>query len=434
MATAISRLTLRKGSNRVSDVERASVAMIGGRGGASHQDLHVDAPGSPRAPLNYAASKFAMHQMEDTTMLAMMLSILLVGVSGNGTVNDEAQLLIDTIESLQQPVEDFRCEFEGTRRHKGPGSDKQKLGDDGLADSFSGTFAWKRGGDFRYDSLHRLLQSDTIHHRTLIVRAKENEAEQYIRPTDAPIGAARIEHPRRILRVWDLESPQAIFSIDELKYDVANGGHEASVEEGELDGRPVKILKIGFRNNGWPFRSYWIDLRRNGHVIRAELYWGEKHLVQARRDIKLARFKVANTEVWMPVSGEQVSYQSSPGDKNKLVVAVLGELHIVNETMEFNKHPGRDAFTMKYKPGTPISDDLRKLQYEFGQQSIRMRPTRAEAEKMLKDQLAQAERQKAELVVATPSQELDWTRWLVWSLGIVAVCASVALWFQRRRH
>ena len=38
--------------------------------------------------------------------------------------------------------------------------------------------------------------------------------------------------------------------------------------------------------------------------------------------------------------------------------------------MEFNKRPGPEVFTIKYKPGTPISDNLRKLQYEFGQQKI----------------------------------------------------------------
>jgi hypothetical protein len=375
-------------------------------------------------------------------VFAVMLSMLAAGFSAGGADGDEAQLLVDTIESLQRPVEDFRCEFEGTRRHKGPGSQKQKLGEDGLADVFSGSFTW-RAGDFREDSLHRMFYLETINWRTILVRAEEQQAEKYIRATDGPIGAAYIQHPRQILRVWDLESPQAIFLIDELKYDLANGGHEALVGNDEFEGRDVKVLKIRFKypyrgvdganHDHVPFRSYWIDLRRSGQVVRAELYWSEKGLLHARRDIKLAPFKVGGAEIWMPVSGEQSTYSSSPDDKYKLMLNVLGEIHVVNGTMEFNKHPGRDVFTIKYKPGTPVSDSLRKLQYEFGQQSIRMRPTRAEAEKMLKDQLQQADRQKNELVVASP-EGFDWMPWLPWGLGTIAAGSAAALWFERRRR
>ena len=60
--------------------------------------------------------------------------------------------------------------------------------------------------------------------------------------------------------------------------------------------------------------------------------------------------------------------------------------------------------------------------------------TRAEAEKTLKEQVAQAERQKAELVTASPSEGFDWTPWLAWGFGVLVVISSIALWIQRGRH
>ena len=70
----------------------------------------------------------------------------------------------------------------------------------------------------------------------------------------------------------------------------------------------------------------------------------------------------------------------------------IKKIHVVDGTMEFNKHPGPEVFTIKYKPGTPILDDLRKLDTNTASRS-RGQPLKAEAEKMLKNS-RQAEEQK----------------------------------------
>jgi hypothetical protein len=100
--------------------------------------------------------------------------------------------------------------------------------------------------------------------------------------------------------------------------------------------------------------------------------------------------------------------------------------------MEFNKRPGPEVFTIKYKPGTPISDNLRKLEYQFGQQQIGLNPTKAEKEKMLNDQLAKAEQQKSALVVASTSEGFAWTSLLPWGFGAAVVISLIAPWIQRR--
>lgn len=99
--------------------------------------------------------------------------------------------------------------------------------------------------------------------------------------------------------------------------------------------------------------------------------------------------------------------------------------------MEFNKKPGPSTFTLKHKPGTPISDQVRKLDYLFGQKQIGDRPTKAEAETMLNEQLAEAEEQRRGLV-AVPREGIDWWPWSVAGLGLVLSASLTVLWLQRR--
>ena len=58
--------------------------------------------------------------------LTMRFIVLAVAVSALAVADDQAQKLIDTIVALQAPLEDFRCEFEGTvhvASQTAPGSD-----------------------------------------------------------------------------------------------------------------------------------------------------------------------------------------------------------------------------------------------------------------------------------------------------------------------
>ena len=180
---------------------------------------------------------------------------------------------------------------------------------------------------------------------------------------------------------------------------------------------------------------YWIDLAQNGHVVRYESFQPGKELA-GRLDITLASFEVGDDRVWMPVSGEMVGYVAT---ENRAPVVTeeptsFVAVHLVRGTMEFNKRPRPDVFTIKYKPGTPISDNLRTLAFEYGQQNISPGLSRADGQKMLTEQLAIADAQKAELVVAPSSDRIDWTSWIAWGFGIVVLASSLALWIQRRRH
>ena len=72
----------------------------------------------------------------------------------------------------------------------------------------------------------------------------------------------------------------------------------------------------------------------------------------------------------MPVDGLASSYATLKDSKTVILEkpTVVERLYVSNGTMEFNRHPSRKTFTIKYKPGTPISDNLKKMNYDFAQQ------------------------------------------------------------------
>jgi hypothetical protein len=363
--------------------------------------------------------------------------LLLLSPEVDGSAKDEARLLLDTMESLLQPVEDFRCEYEGTLRARGKVAQSVKVREDSVFDSYGGVFIWKKGGDTRIEGWHRQADGNRIRRESTVVRIQDHRAEQHSQFNDQSVGSATISDPKDV-RTW-LSTMGTIFMLDKIKREIADSALDASVSDDQVDGRPLKVLSISIM--GLPdslLSRYWIDLRRNGHVVRREDYLrgNAGSVVSFRLEVALASFRVDNSEVWMPVSGESVGY-AAMGDRVPVVMKapqVFEKLYVVNGTMEFNKHPGPDVFTIRYRPGTPISDAVRRMQYEFGQQKIGVNPSRSEVEKMLKEQLSEARKQKAELVVADASEGSHWSSWLAWVFGAAAAASLVAFQIQRRRH
>jgi len=379
--------------------------------------------------------------------LALLLVCFIGGDDGRkeNPSKREAQSLVDAIESLQQPVDDFRCEFEGAihLNRQAQKVRKLELRDDGFYESYSGVFIWRRGGDIYIDVYRRRAPGNAIERETLVVRLSERNAETYIRPNEATTGVARLMDPNEVFFSGWRGFPLYLFSIAYLDYVVPVPGTDYWFEDGQIDGQPLRIINVGFFTiPGALSDRYWIDLRRNGHVVRREFF--DNHIDSSGKPVrtrqtntKLAPYRVGGNEIWMPVSGQDEWYARGDPDTGKNVVREddpwwLEKINITDGTMEINKHPGPEVFRIKYKPGTPISDNLRKLQYEYGQQRPPGKPTKAEAEKMLNEQVAKAEEQKSTLVVASTSEGFAWSTWFAWGFGALVVVWSVVLWVQRR--
>ena len=98
------------------------------------------------------------------TWLAMMLVVF---PGARNEPGKPVKIVIDTIEALQQPIKDFRCEFEGSIRYQGGLATVQgrPLGADGLEQTFSGTFVWRQG-DTYHDCFHRMEPNHNLGNRS----------------------------------------------------------------------------------------------------------------------------------------------------------------------------------------------------------------------------------------------------------------------------
>ena len=180
-------------------------------------------------------------------MFSMILTLLLTAPTlEEGPGRSDAMRLVKTIESLQKPIDDFRCEFEGEIRYKGKVAEGQKLGDDGLSESFSGIFIWKRGGDTRSESLHRDASTGQIARESLVVRISEQKAEEYHRLDDAPLGYAVIKNPKEV-NSWKPNCLGYIFLIDKIKRQILDENLEPSVDDGQIEGHPLKVLNLAIK-------------------------------------------------------------------------------------------------------------------------------------------------------------------------------------------
>jgi len=65
--------------------------------------------------------------------------------TSDGRDTNDIQSLIATIEALQRPVHDFRCEYEGTTYLKGKNAETTPVGADGLFEIYRGTLYLAEG-------------------------------------------------------------------------------------------------------------------------------------------------------------------------------------------------------------------------------------------------------------------------------------------------
>jgi hypothetical protein len=301
-----------------------------------------------------------------TTILTLAIVLAMPGTRDDERI-DDAHSLLEKIEALQQPVNDFQCEFEGTVRFEGKNAETSPVDADGLYETFSGTYIWQRGGDIRCDSLHRLAVNGQISRQTLVMRARDTRA--YCRMS--------LGHPREVPNISAPTSLQAarrglseLFPLGSIKAMAADANYELSVSDGQREGNPSQVLGVAFKDVRDSLMSeYDIDLKRNGHVVRIHHYMKAKTL-SGWFNIQLDSFSVDGVLVWMPVSGESVGLTALENGRRILTngPTSIRKFRVVRPTMEFNKHPGPDVFSTSYSARPPVSEGLRKLEHEFALQ------------------------------------------------------------------
>jgi hypothetical protein len=348
-----------------------------------------------------------------------------------------ASELLEIMESLQSKIIDFECEYEGTQRALVPEMQKAfEANPDGVHGVYSGHFIYARPGRFHVDSLQREVKSGKVINVITAVDETKDEAEYYRRNYDKDWGEA-FKVPLIRKYVDDSGSLGIILSpIWRIRQYLTRKHLNPSVEDTLVEGRPMKLLTFTDTNVNCVVLRYWIDLNRDGHVVRNDGYTSIDGSLVGKTLISLKQFNIDGEPVWFPVSGISEGFIFTRD--NKLVYSKeptqREEIYILLDTLKFNRNPPASAFKIDYKPGTPISDQLKKLRYEFGQQQPPPRLTRETAEKHLQEQLALANAQRKELVAPPPTQDgFDLSRAAPWIFGTAALICSTLLILQRRR-
>ena len=339
--------------------------------------------------------------------------------------------LFERIEALQQSVNDFQCEFEGSVKFKGKNAETTPVDADGMFETFSGTYIWQRGGDVRCETLHRKAVDGQMSRHTLVMRASEKLA--YYKMT--------LGHPREVPNISKPTDSHAareglgeLFPLSYIGSIAADANYEITVSDGQLHSAPVKVLRVGAK--GFPnsmSTEYFIDLARRGHVVRNQSYIKEKTL-SGWFNIELGRFAVNGMQTWMPVSGESVGLMAVENGRPILTngPTSIRKFQIVRPTMEFNKHPGPDVFSTSYASRPPVSEGLRKLEDEFARQVIRFSSDEGDTHETIAELPTKLLGEKAEAVVVSAAKGIGTTSWIAVGFGALVAIATLAIWMRRR--
>jgi len=377
----------------------------------------------------------------------MVMPLLLAMVSAfhgaDGPI--DRNQLIQLIEASRPDFQDVSFEYEG--EYVCPREQQQKsqgLGPDGISDTYSGVYV-RRRDDVRIVDIYRFVhKTNSASHDVVAIRG--DTVESSAKEDDSPkakieIRPARIEDfsPSNFGSIW-LRDAVLGYARSTYLYDYVgvrkHDGNDCLVvrfrliekEEDASNGRVVS-------------KTFWIDLKRGGHVLHCEERWGDD-LVKLMTGVRLESFEAEpGKSVWLPVTGHREGRVTlDPNDRTMTKTVFLDEpvylenYRLLASSLRWNQGLKDDRFSVKAKPGDVVTDALRQARYEYGQYMVRSKaekaekpkPVRAEeVEKNLDRMLQDADVLARELKASSPQRE--GTSWLALSPWAVAGLSAVGL-------
>ncbi len=349
---------------------------------------------------------------------------------------DDKEDFARLLEVASSAVQDLSCEFEGTWTFP-QGLGDEELGEGGLYEAFAGTFLYREDGALRIDTFRKSNTNQLMRSTTAVLGGR---ASFNTRAEEAPGGRVWVEAATAHVadttgsygRIFCLPLLRGYLADPERRMRLvgqeAVDGHLCEVVEFSHDRVPDMTAEIA------SVERFWIDLGRGGNALRREYYAGRKNLSKRMHSITLTSYDAGEGRTaWVPVGGafdgfgrEGPNRESIYDDEptySELVTVLAGSVRV-------NTGLGDDRFTVKYKDGTFVTDRLKQSQYEFRQaRPPREVPlSRAEAEQQLKEQLADADRQRDELRATSAARSgPGWSYWLPLGTSLAALVAVVAL-------
>jgi hypothetical protein len=228
------------------------------------------------------------------------------------------------------------------------------------------------------------------------------------------------------------EGPQSLFLLEDLRDEATNEAHTVSVRDDQIDGRALKVLEIRVKDIDQLLRRYWIDMGRDGHVVRFEAYWTGERL-WLRRDIKLAQFGLAGAQIWMPISAEQVTYSPpSASETGESQPESNATISIVNGTMAFNTGLDAKNFAIGFRAVKPNSASGRRRSDQFDRHTQAAERIDAVTRKAPQDLLAQEVEEDPVPKEDIRPESQSGLRYVAYGLAVVAVITFINVWTKRR--
>ncbi len=357
-----------------------------------------------------------------------------------GLSEDDGAAFLAVLDSLWSSLGGIACEYEGQEVYLDQQIAKNaNLEADGVYDSFSGSLRWRGDGFSRLEIYRAVGPKKELAREILVVRGEESEI--YTNPGDPKAGAGYVQDSRR----QNLSRPASvglIFQVDALRGLLKNP-HISFKHEGveKVDGHECQVVAFYFPDKKWPHQRFWIDVNRGGHSLKRELY-GDEGRLATRTSVRLRKFQCAtggaDPGVWLPASGDHEVYPSAEtasrttADPRSPWSAT--HLDVIPTTVECKVRFPDSVFVINYRPGTPVSDALRGVMQEYGQQLAgKKRITRREAESLLEEQLKATADQREDLMNHSSYDDTSSALpWIFLVCGVSSLVAGVVLIYLRR--
>ena len=355
----------------------------------------------------------ACHRSKDHQMTlnkAAFVFLALLGLSARASLGQDIddQQLLRMIDALQSPLKSLYCEYEGERLEY-----QLAVGNDmGLYQRFSGIFRYKAKDKYLNDIYHDFLANKLNPQRRIATQSilSTGSGTQIFSRADGSSGRVEARHVTSV----DFEitgSYGRIFLVRTLREDLKYDKKRLVVEGTEVvDGTPCERYAIVMGKQPYSIDTglvvrYWVDLARNGHVLKKER-WSRGQLLNVVSEIELKSYQGESGKVWIPVKGKSTNMYNGSKSSDEYYRVLQGSVRVGGDI------PDRQ-FSVKYPVGTPISDHLKGVFYEFGQDRRPPPVTSSDAQARLDENLAKAAENRAELVAASWSRG-GWINWAFW--------------------
>lgn len=344
------------------------------------------------------------------------------------------------IEAQSSSLSSFACEYEGTVLSPRPEYQKTyHLAPDGKYSEFSGVFTFRYDGACIEDSFQRTKPKDSLHRCTILTKAgtttifSRGEESRTGDGLVAPAHMGDFEREGSFGRMFFLHEIRQNFLYDKARFI-----HEKSEV---LQGSRCEVLLFAFGADTSKLEEclverYWIDFARGGNVVKHES--SRKKDLLTKTEVELREFKDREGQGhWLPYHGVRTAFGAA--DKSGKIVfdgkpSSIEDLYMLPSTLKLNEPMGDDRFSIKFRTGTPISDKLGQLQYEYGQDRRPPSASKAETAERLREHLREADKQGDELKAGSAERSgPGWTAWLPWVVSLAAVAGLVFVLVSRRR-